>query len=77
MLKIEGLLYGCKVCRGAPRNSHLLFVNDSFFFFEATIEECAVMKDILTHYECASGQSDNLHKSGIAFSTNVDVFASE
>lgn len=44
------LLHGTKMCRGAPSLSHLLhllFADDSFFFFRATIEECINMKHVL------------------------------
>ena len=29
--ELDGSLHGCKVCRGAPIVSHLLFADDSFF----------------------------------------------
>lgn len=34
------LLHGVRVGRGAPSISHILFANDSFLFFRATIDEC-------------------------------------
>lgn len=30
------LIHGCKVARGAPSISHLLFADDCYFFFKAT-----------------------------------------
>ena len=53
--KAAGSLHGVKVCRGALNVSHLLFVDDCFLFFRASMEECNVMKGILTVYESASG----------------------
>lgn len=70
--KNRGCLHGCKIARGAPIVSNLLFANDSFFFVRADIEECRVLKNIFTTYECASGQAINYYKSGVFFSSNVD-----
>ena len=64
-------LHGVKVYRGAPNVRHLLFANDRFLFFRAYMEECNVMKGILTVYESVSVQAINCQKSGIFFSTNV------
>ena len=33
-------LHGCRISRGAPSISHLLFVDDNFFFFNASKQEC-------------------------------------
>ena len=50
MLKKEesyGHIKGVAVCRGAPRISHLLFVDDSIVFCRASLEEVSrVMKVI-------------------------------
>lgn len=51
---------------------HLLFADDSFFFFLASNSECEKIKTILNIYENASGQAINYGKSGIFFSNNVD-----
>lgn len=34
--EITGLIHGCRVARGAPSISHLLFADDCYFFFRAT-----------------------------------------
>ena len=56
---------------GAPCISHLLFVDDSFLFFNAIDQECCKVKSILELYERISKQAINLQKSGIFFSNNV------
>lgn len=45
--------------RDCLRVSHLLFADDSFFFFKANVVEATVVKNILQEYEDASGQSVN------------------
>lgn len=68
-----GLLHGCKIARGAPTVSHLLFADDCYFFFKATKEEAMTMKSVLERYENVSGQAINLNKSSITFSPNTSV----
>lgn len=51
--------------------THLLFADDSFLFFKATVEEPLSIKDILHSYEVFSGQAVNFQKSAIFFSSNV------
>lgn len=43
----DGLIQDCKIARGAPSVSHLLFADDSYFFFRASQVEANIMKDIL------------------------------
>ncbi|RVW31876.1 Transposon TX1 uncharacterized 149 kDa protein [Vitis vinifera] len=62
---------GRGICRGAPRISHLLFVDDSFFFFRADVVESSTMHTIFAKYESDSGQAINFQKSGIFFSRNA------
>lgn len=73
----RGNLHGCRVVRGAPTISHVLFVNDAFLFFRADIEECRTLKHILVVYKEASGQAINYGKSGYVCSNNVAVELSE
>ncbi|XP_057999211.1 uncharacterized protein LOC131178291 [Hevea brasiliensis] len=54
-----------------PGVSHLLFVDDSFFFFWPDVKECHTVKYILATYEGAFGQAINFQKSGIFFSANT------
>ncbi|XP_074355726.1 uncharacterized protein LOC141695374 [Apium graveolens] len=66
-----GLLHGCKIARGAPTISHLLFADDCYFFFRATKTEANIMKRILGRYESISGQMINYTKSSVNFSSNT------
>lgn len=67
----NGTLSGCKISPSAPAVTHLLFADDSFLFFKASREQAVVVKELLNKYESLSGQSINLQKSGIMFSSNV------
>jgi len=51
------------ICTGGPIISHLLFADDCFFFFKACEREVAIMNNIFSTYEAASGQAINLQKS--------------
>lgn len=70
--KREGNLRGVNVYRGSPSITHLLFVDDSIIFGEATYRGRDVVKDILSCYEKALGQQVNFDKSVIFFSSNVE-----
>ncbi|XP_024634347.2 uncharacterized protein [Medicago truncatula] len=67
----NGDLEGFRICRLAPRVSHLLFADDCFLFFQAEERQAIMMKQILTQYEEASGQAISLPKSEIFYSRNV------
>ncbi|CAN1136231.1 Putative ribonuclease H protein At1g65750 [Linum perenne] len=62
-----------RVCRGAPYLTHLLFADDSFFFFRADIEAARAMKRIFDTYANASEQLINYAKSGITFNKSTHV----
>jgi hypothetical protein len=66
-----GDLTGTAIYRGAPRVTHLLFADDCFLFFKACDRQAQTMKNILSLYEAASGQSISLPKSEIYYSRNV------
>ncbi|GKV27974.1 hypothetical protein SLEP1_g37084 [Rubroshorea leprosula] len=64
-------LHGIRICRQAPKISHLLFADDSFLFLRATETEAKNLKAILQTYEEVSGQVINFQKSSITFSCSV------
>ena len=67
----RGMLHGCRVGRGAPPISHLLFADDVIFFCRVSLEECRTLKGIFNMYKAASGQAINFGKSGYLCSNNV------
>ena len=48
------MIQGCKVARGAPSVSHLLFTDDSYLFFKASLLQFNYIKNCLQVYEKAS-----------------------
>ncbi|KAL8115005.1 hypothetical protein AgCh_021723 [Apium graveolens] len=65
------LIHGCRVARGAPSITHLLFADDCYLFFKAKQTEAQNMWSILQKYEKISGQMINFGKSDIVFSPNT------
>ena len=51
--------------------SHLLFVDDSLLFCQATVEECQRLLDLLGKYEAVFGQTINRQKTSLFFSKNT------
>ena len=68
----RGEIHGCKVSRGTPIISHLLFTDDSLLLFRATGVESSSIRRVLLTYEMISGQAVNFQKSSIFFRPNVD-----
>lgn len=66
-----GLLHGCKIANKAPNISHLLFVDDCYFFLRAIKSEARTLKSVLQRYEALSGQVINYEKSEVVFSPNT------
>ena len=68
----EKRILGLRVARASPRISHLLFADDSLFFFKAEVRQCKEILDILESYGKASGQQLKVYKSSIIFGNKVD-----
>lgn len=64
-------LNGIAIAIGALKVSHLLFADDSFFFFKVLPSKARTFKGILDLYATASGQTVNLEKYDLFFSSNV------
>ncbi|KAL9689691.1 hypothetical protein QQ045_010080 [Rhodiola kirilowii] len=58
-------LKGLRICRQAPRLTHLLFADDSLVFFEVVPNTTSLIKKALADYEALSGQqAADLHNVG-------------
>ena len=64
----KGKLHGVSICRRAPSVSHLLFVDDSLLFCQATHDEVRTILEVLQLYADSSGQCINMEKSSVYFS---------
>lgn len=60
-----------KVSRRGPRISHLLFVDDSILFREASQRGASALKEVLWEYENVLGQCVNFDKSMAFYSSNT------
>lgn len=70
--KASGSLHNVQVSKGVPKITHLLFADDSFFFFCISLIECSVLKSLVIQYEEDLGQAINFSKSKISFNYNVE-----
>ena len=71
------LLTSISICRGYPRVTHLLFVDDSILFCKASAGESRELKFLLQKYEDASSQKINTDKSSIFFNPNTALEVKE
>ncbi|XP_024195894.1 uncharacterized protein LOC112199065 [Rosa chinensis] len=62
-----------QITPSTPKISHLLFADDSLFFFEATSATASHLLFLLQTYGNASGQQINYSKSSLFFSPNTDT----
>lgn len=69
----QGKFQGCRVARGAPFITHMLFADDSYLYCKADEEGANIVKEILQSFQIASGQQVNLNKSSVFFSTNTEA----
>ena len=67
----DGCIKGVSIYRRAPKISNLLFADDSLLFCQATQNEVVAINEILQTYAQASGQSINLEKFSVYFSSNT------
>ncbi|XP_030479471.2 uncharacterized protein LOC115696725 [Cannabis sativa] len=65
------LLTGCRVARGAPMVSHMLFADDSYVYCKANEREAQNVIRLLHSYALASRQQVNFAKSSVFFSKNT------
>lgn len=56
------------VCQQSPPIFHILFTENSFFFFRENVDECLTVKQILSQYEIPLRQDVNLQKFELFFS---------
>jgi hypothetical protein len=63
----DSLVSPIKVCRLAPEVSHLLFADDTLFFFKATHGQALSVKHALDTYATTTGQLINLSKCSMLF----------
>ncbi|XP_060960654.1 uncharacterized protein LOC133031222 [Cannabis sativa] len=66
-------IHGCRVARGAPSITHMLFADDSYLFCQASIGAAQGVRNLLSEFEQASGQKVNIAKSSIFFNPNSDA----
>ena len=64
-------IHGVLSCTSGVCVSHLLFADDCLLFYEASMEECQRLLDILGRYEATSGQAINRQKTSLFFSKNT------
>jgi hypothetical protein len=63
----NGNLHELHICRRAPGISHLLSVDDTLIFMEATENQAEIIKSIIRVYEGGTGQLVNLSKCSMLF----------
>ena len=64
-------LSGISICRGSPRITHLLFVDNNILYSKAAGMERRELVNIDQKYEEASGQKINTDKSSVFFSQDT------
>ncbi|XP_033143430.1 uncharacterized protein LOC117132712 [Brassica rapa] len=67
----QGKITGMRAARACPSVSHLLFTDDSIFFYKAEPRECEEVMKVVRKYEKASGQRINFDKSSLLFGKRV------
>lgn len=67
----QGKLRGLQVTQKSPFINHLLFADDTMLFCKTSVKNCRALCTILRRYEQSSGQSINLEKSAVTFSSKT------
>lgn len=75
MKQDKGKLYGFKVSRSSPSISHLIFVDDIFIFYNATLSKAHELDALLKQITELMGQEVNYKKSSCYFSMNSPLQA--
>ena len=70
-LELEHKWKGIKISSNSNPISHLLYADDSLFFFEANQDSVQLVKSTLTQFCKWSGQDINHSKSNLIFSPNI------
>ncbi|KAL2244050.1 UNVERIFIED_CONTAM: hypothetical protein Sindi_0523000, partial [Sesamum indicum] len=70
-----GVLQGVAISKNDPRVSHLLFVDDTLIFAQATEDKILCIKGLLQRFEEVFGLAMNWQKSATIFSKNEDHVA--
>lgn len=73
MLKLEeeGHIKEVKIARSAPSISHLIFADDSLFFYKANNDSCRKIRQTVDLFCRISGEAINFDKSSVIFSPNI------
>ncbi|KAL0421070.1 UNVERIFIED_CONTAM: hypothetical protein Slati_3129900 [Sesamum latifolium] len=69
----EGRIEGVVVSRRTPKIFHLLFVDDTLIFCQATPDALHCVKDILSEFEASTRLKINNDKSAMVFNKNVEA----
>ncbi|XP_030483598.2 uncharacterized protein LOC115700175 [Cannabis sativa] len=69
----SGLIHGCKVANGAPQLSHILFVDDSYLYCKAMIQEAICIQELLRKFEMASGNIEMVLRNQLCSLLEITV----
>jgi hypothetical protein len=73
----SGVLHELRICRQAPRISHLLFADDTMLFLEAIEQHALIVDKVLRMYERCTGQLINPSKCSIMFGSDCSESGQE